>query len=92
MSRRRYRAEEIIHKLREAEVVIAQGKSTAEVGNKLGVAEQTYCCWRREYGGLQVDQAEKLKELEKENARVKRPLAEAEFDNEILKEATSGNF
>lgn len=92
MARKRYRAEEIIHKLREAEVALAQGKSTAEVCKKLGVTEQTYYRWRREYGGLKVDQAKKLKELEKENARLKRLLAEAELDKAILREAASGNF
>lgn len=86
MPRKHYRAEEIIHKLREAEVALAQGKSTAEVCKKLGVAEQTYYRWRREYGGLRVDQA---KELEKENARLKRLLAVAELDKAILKEDAS---
>ena len=86
MPRKRYRAEEIIHKLREAEVALAQGKSTAEVCKKLGVAEQAYYRWRREYGGLKVDQA---KELEKENARLKRLLAVAELDKAILKEDAS---
>ena len=86
MPRKRYRAEEIIHKLREAEVALAQGKSTAEVCKKLGVAEQAYYRWRREYGGLRVDQA---KELEKENARLKRLLAVAELDKAILKEDAS---
>ncbi len=92
MPRKRYRAEEIIHKLREAEVAFAKGKSTAEVCKKLGVAEQTYYRWRCECGGLKVDQAKKLKELEKENARLKRLLAEAELDKAIVKEAASGNF
>ena len=86
MPRKRYRAEEIIHKLREAEVALAQGKSTAEVCKKLGVAEQAYYRWRREYGGLKVDQA---KEFEKENARLKRLLAVAELDKAILKEDAS---
>ena len=70
MPRKRYRAEEIIHKLREAEVALAQGNSTAEVCKKLGVAEQTYYRWWREYGGFKVVQAKKLKELERENARI----------------------
>ena len=86
MPRKHYRAEEIIHKLREAEVALAQGKSTAEVCKKLGVAEQAYYRWRREYGGLRVDQA---KELEKENARLKRLLEVAELDKAILKEDAS---
>ena len=92
MPGKRYRAEEIIHKLREAEVAFAQGKSTAEVCKQLGVTEQTYYRWRREYGGLKVDQAKKLKELAKENARLKRLFAESELDKAILKEAASGNF
>ena len=92
MSRKRFKAEEIIHKLREAEVLLAQGKKAPEVCKKLGVTEQTYYRWRREYGGLKVDQAKKLKDLEKENARLKKLLAEAELDKAILKEAASGNF
>lgn len=89
---KRYRAEDFIHKLREAKIASAQGKSTAEVCNKVGVAEQTYYRWRREYGGLKVDQAKKLNELEKDNARLKRRFAESELDKAILKEAASGNF
>jgi len=92
MARKRFTAEEIIHKLREAEVLLAQGKKTPEVCRKLGVTEQTYYRWRREYGGLRVDQAKRLKELEKENDRLKRLLADAELDKAILKEAASGNF
>ena len=92
MAKRRYKAEEIIHKLREAEVALAQGRKTPEVCKKLGVTEQTYYRWRREYGGLKVDQAKRLKELEKENSRLKKLLAEAEVDKAILKEAASGNF
>jgi len=92
MPRKRYKAEEIIHKLREAEVLLAQGKKTPEVCRKLGVTDQTYYRWRKEYGGLKVDQARRLKDLEKENARLKKLLAEAELDKAILKEAASGNF
>lgn len=92
MSRKRYRAEEIIHKLREAEVALAQGKSIPEVCKKLSIHVQTYYRWRREYGGLKVDQAKKLKELEKENSRLKKLLAEAELDKAILKEAALGSF
>ena len=92
MSRKRFKAEEIIHKLREAEVLLAQGKKAPEVCKKLGVTEQTFYRWRREYGGLMVDQARKLKDLEKENSRLKKLLAEAELDKAILKEAASGNF
>jgi len=92
MPRKRFTAEEIIHKLREAEVLLAQGQKTPEVCRKLGVTDQTYYRWRREYGGLKVDQAKKLRELEKENSRLKRLLAEAELDKAILREAASGNF
>ena len=92
MPRKQFRAEEIIHKLREAEVLQAQGKKTPEVCKALGVTYQTYCRWRKEYGGLKVDQARRLKDLEKENARLKKLLAEAELDKAILKEAASGNF
>jgi transposase-like protein len=92
MSRKRDRAEQIIHKLREAEVLLAQGKKTPEVCKKLSITEQTDYRWRREYGGLKVEQAKKLKELEKENSRLKKLLAEAELDKAILKEAASGNF
>ena len=85
-------SEQIISKLREAEVDLAQGKTVAQVCKKLGVAEQTYYRWKKEYGGLRVDQAKRLKALEKENARLKRLLADAELDKAILKEAASGNF
>lgn len=71
---------------------LAQGKSVAQVCKKLGVAEQTYNRWKKEYGGLRVDQAKRLKALEKENARLKRLYADAELDSAILKEAASGNF
>jgi transposase-like protein len=92
MPRKRFRAEEIIHKLREAEVWLAQGKKAPEACQKIGVTEQTYYRWRKEYGGLKVDQAKRLKDLEKENARLKKLLAEAERDKAILREAASGNF
>ena len=85
-------SEQIIAKLREAEVDLAQGKTVAQICKKLGVAEQTYYRWKKEYGGLRVDQAKRLKALEKENARLKRLLADAELDKAILKEAASGNF
>ena len=90
--RKRYGAEEIIGKLREAEVSLAQGQSVGQVARKLGVSEQTYYRWRREYGGMKVDQAKRLKALEQENARLKRLLADAELDKAILKEAAKGNF
>ncbi len=92
MGRKRHTPEQIIRKLREAEIGLGQGLKTPEVCRKLGITEQTYYRWRKEYGGLRLDQAKRLKELEKENARLKRLLAEQALDNAILKEAASGNF
>ena len=92
MARKRHTAEEIIGKLRTAEVELAKGASTAEVVRKLGITEQTYYRWRKEYGGLRLDQAKRLKALEKENARLKKLVADQALDNAILKEASSGNF
>jgi putative transposase len=88
---KKFTAEQIIGKLREAEVELAQGKTVPEVVRKLGVTEQTYYRWKREYGGLRTDQAKRLKDLEKENARLKRLLADAELDKAILREAASVN-
>ena len=81
--RKRYAAEEIIAKLREAEVRLAQGDTVGQAVRKLGVSEQTYYRWRREYGGMRVDQAKRLKELERENARLKQLVAEQALDNSI---------
>ena len=92
MARKRFTAEQIIPKLREAEVELARGRTVAQVCKRLGITEQTYYRWRKEYGSLRMDQAKRLKELEKENARLKRLLADAELDKAILKEAASGNF
>ena len=92
MSGKRYRPEEIISKLRAAEVYLADGVSVGEVIRRLGVTKSTYYRWRREYGGMKVDQAKRLKDLERENSRLKRLLADAELDKAILKEAASGNF
>jgi len=92
MSRKRHTPEQIIRKLREAEVELGKGQTTAEVARKIGVTEQTYYRWRKEYGGLRLDQAKRLKELERENARLKKLLAEQTLDNAILKEAASGNL
>ena len=89
---KKHSAEEIIGKLSEAEFHISQGKTQEQVSKQIGVTHQTYCRWRKEYGGMKVDQAKRLKELEKENARLKRLLADAELDKAILKEAASGNF
>ena len=90
--RTRYTVEQIIPMLREAEVELARGATVAQVCRKIGVTEPTYYRWRKEYGSLRMDQAKRLKVLEKENARLKRLLAEAELDKAILKEAASGNF
>jgi putative transposase len=92
MPRKRYLPEEIIQKLREVEVLLSQGKSAGEASRQIGVTEQTYYRWRKEYGGVRTDQAKRLKALEKENARLKKLVAEAELDKAILREAASGNF
>ena len=91
MGRKRSTPEQIITKLREAEVELAKGQTAAEVCRKLGVTEQTYYRWRKEYGGLRIEQAKKLKQLEKENARLKKLVADQALDNAILREAASGN-
>jgi len=92
MKKKGFTAEQIIGKLREAEVLLSQGSTVGEVSRKLGVTEQTYYRWRREYGGMRVEQARRLKELEKENGRLKRLVADLTLDNAILKETTWGNF
>ena len=92
MPRKRFTTEQIIHKLREAEVELSKGRSVGQACKKIGVTEQTYYRWRREYGGLKLDQAKRLRELEKENGRLKKLLAESEPDKAILREAASGNF
>jgi transposase-like protein len=89
---RRYTAEQIVNKLREAEVELAKGQTIPVVAKKLGITDQTYYRWRREYGGLKVDQARRLKELESENARLKRVVADQALDNAILREAARPNF
>lgn len=90
--RQRHTPEQVIAKLREAEVKLAKGTAVGQVCKELGVTEPTYYRWRTEYGGMKLDQARRLKDLEKENARLKRLLAEAELDKAILREAASGNF
>jgi putative transposase len=92
MVRKGFTPEQIINKLREAEVHINQGISIAEASRKIGVTQQTYYRWRKEYGGLRMEQARKLKNLEKENARLKKLVADLALDNAILKEAAEGNF
>ncbi len=89
---KRYTAEQIVNKLREAEVELAKGQTIPVVAKKLGITDQTYYRWRREYGGLKVDQAKRLKELEQENARLKKLVADQALDNAILREAARPNF
>ena len=91
MPSKRFTPEQIIPKLRESEVEQAKGRTVAQACKKIGVTDQTYYRWRKEDGGLRMDQAKRLKELEKENTRLKKLLAEAELDKAILKEAASGN-
>jgi len=88
MARKRYSAEQIIVKLREAEVLEAKGKSLGEIARSLGTAEQTLIRWRKEYGGLRLEQAKRFKELEKENIRLKRLVADLSLDNAILKDTS----
>ena len=92
MSRRRHTPEQIITALREAEVGLANGKTVGMVNREPGISEQTYYRWRQEFGGMKVDQARRFKELEKENARLKRAVANLTVDKLILEEATKGNF
>lgn len=92
MPGQRHTAEQIVRKLREAEIELAKGQSIKAVCKKLQITDQTYYRWRKEYGGMQVSQARRLKELEKENGRLKRLVAEKELDLAILKEVAEGNF
>ena len=92
MGRKRYTAEQIIGMLREAEVLQSQGMTIGEISRKLGITEQTYYRWRKKYGGMRVDQAKRLKELEKENIRLKKLVADLSLENDILKETVRGNF
>ena len=92
MAKKRHTTEQIIHKLREAEVALSKGEALSKVVRKLGITEQTYYRWRKEYGGLRTDQARRFKDLEKENARLKTVVADLTLDNAILKEAAYPNF
>jgi transposase-like protein len=92
MPTKRHTPEQVINKLREAEIAIAQGCTVAEASRQIGVTEQTFYRWRSEYGGLRIDQARRLKQLESENTRLKRAIADLTLDNQILKEASEGNF
>ena len=91
MAKKAFKPEQIIGKLREAEVFLSQGLTVGEVSRKLWVTEQTYYRWRKEYGGMRVEQAKRLKALEQENTRLKRLVADITLDNAILKEAARGN-
>ena len=92
MSQKRYRPEEIIAKLREAEVLIGQGKKVPEAVKAIGISEVTYYRWRKEYGGMDVSQAKRLKELEQENARLRKAVSDLTLDKLILQEAARGNY
>ena len=92
MGRKRFSPKQIIVKLREAEIFESKGLTQIESAKKLGIAEQTLIRWRKEYGGLRVDQAKRFKELEKENIRLKRLVADLSLDKAILKDAASGNL
>jgi len=92
VARRHYRPEEIMAKLREAEVLLGRGKKVAEVVKELGIHEVTYYRWRKEYGGMRVDQLKRLKELEQEKARLRKAVSDLTLDKMILQEAAKGNF
>ena len=92
MKRRRHTPEQVVRKLRTADALLAEGKDLAEVARELEVSEQTYHRWRNQYGGMKADDAKRLKELERENGRLKKLLAEAELDKSMLRELAEGNF
>ena len=92
MANKRHKPEQVINKLREAEVAISEGGTVAEASRRIGITEQTFYRWRNEYGGLRIDQVKRLKRLESENGRLKRAVADLTLDNQILKEAAEGNF
>jgi transposase-like protein len=91
MPRKRYTPEQIISKLREAEVLLSQGQTVTQASKQLSVSEQTYYRWRKEYGGMRTSQVRRLKDLEKENVRLKKLVADLALDNATLKEASLGN-
>jgi transposase-like protein len=92
MGRKRYTPEQIIRLLRQAEVLSSEARNVPEICREIGVTANTYYRWRKEYGGMQVNQAKRLKELERENSRLKRAVADLTLDNQILKESSEGNF
>jgi putative transposase len=92
MPKQRYKAEQIVNLLRKIEVELANGKTTPPAAREVGITEQTYYRWRKEYGGLKLDQAKRLKELEKENGRLKRLVAELSLEKQVLRDVAQGNF
>ena len=92
MSRKRYSPEKIIGMLREAEIALAQGMTVGQVCRELSISEQTYYRWRKQYGGLKISQAKRIKDMERENARLKKAIADLTLDKVILKEALEGNY
>ncbi|HIK90005.1 MAG TPA: hypothetical protein EYG09_10210 [Dehalococcoidia bacterium] len=92
MPRKGHSPEQVLNKLRQVEVAVAGDKSVGQAVREIGVTDHTYYRWRREYGGLDLDQAKRLKKLEQENARLKRTIADLALDKQILKEAAEGNF
>jgi len=92
MPKKRYNAEDIIHKLREAAVLLGPGMNVSQIWRRIGIADQTYDRWRKVYGGMKVDQAKRLKELETENARLKRAVADLTIDKLLLKEVAEGKY
>ena len=92
MAKKRHTGEQIISKLREAEILLSKGTKMPQVCRKIGITEQTYYRWRKEYGGVRTDQVKRFKEVEKENVRLKKIVADLTLDNAILKEAASQNF
>ncbi len=92
MKKKRYTPEQIIEKLREAEVLLSKGESVGKMCRTIGVSEQTSYRWRNEYGGMRIDQAKRFKEIEKENTRLRKLVADLSLDNAILKEVNKGNF
>ena len=91
MVKKAFKPEQIIGKLREAEVLLSQGATVAEASRKIAITDQTYYRWRKEYGGMRIEQAKRLRELEKENTRLKKLVADLSLDNAILKETSRGN-
>jgi transposase-like protein len=92
MPMKRYKPEQIVTLLRQVEVEIANGKTTPQACNEAEITQQTYYRWRKEFGGLKLDQAKRMKELERENAKLKRLVAELSLEKQILKDVASGNF